>query len=63
MKLIDKDVLIAELKRRIQESLDAGGATRGVYLSERMKEDGYILSFIDALEVKEAKEEPVSKDL
>lgn len=50
---IDKDALIAEIERRIQESLDAGGATRGVYLSERMREDSYILSFIDTLEVKE----------
>lgn len=53
MKLIDKDALVAEIKKRIQESLDAGGATRGVYLSERMKEDSYILSFLDTLEVKE----------
>ena len=51
--LIDKDALVAEIKKRIQESLDAGGATRGVYLSERMKEDSYILSFLDTLEVKE----------
>lgn len=50
---INKDDLVVEIKRRIQESLDAGGATRGVYLSERMREDSYILSFIDTLEVKE----------
>ena len=53
MNLIDKDAVVAEFRRRIQESIDAGGATRGVYLSERMKEDSYILSFIDTLEVKE----------
>lgn len=53
MKLIDKNAIVAEFRRRIQESIDAGGATRGVYLSERMKEDSYILSFIDTLEVKE----------
>ena len=53
MELIDKDALVAEIERRIQESLYAGGATKGVYLSERMKEDGYILSFIDTFEAKE----------
>lgn len=50
---IDKDALVAYIERRIQESIDAGGATRGVYLSERMKEDSHLLSFIDTLEVKE----------
>lgn len=53
IKYINKDALVAYIERRIQESIDAGGATRGVYLSERMKEDSYILSFIDTLEVKE----------
>ena len=53
IQYIDKDAVVAELKRRIQESLDAGGATRGVYLSERIKEDSYILSFLDTIEVKE----------
>lgn len=52
-RYIDKDAVVAEFRRRIQESIDAGGATRGIYLSERMKEDSYILSFIDTLEVKE----------
>ena len=50
---IDKSILVEKLIRRLQESLDAGGATRGVYLSERMKEDSRILSFVNALEVKE----------
>ena len=59
---IDKDVVVAELKRRIQESLDAGGATRGVYLSERIKEDSYILSFLDTIEVKEIDLEKEIKD-
>ena len=61
MNLIDKDVLIAEIKRRIQEHLDAGGATSGVYLSERMKEDSYLLSFIDTLDIsgKIDKEQPI----
>lgn len=62
MQLIDKDAVVAEIKRRIQESLDAGGATRGVYLSERMKEDSYILSFINTLEVKEVDLEKVFLD-
>ena len=53
VQYIDKSALVAEIEKRIQESLDVGGATRGVYLNERMKEDSYILSFLDTLEVKE----------
>ena len=60
---IDKNAVVAELRRRIQESIDAGGATRGVYLSERMKEDSYILSFIDTIEVKEVDLERALSDL
>ena len=60
---IDKSIIDKELRRRIQESLDAGGATRGVYLSERMKEDSYILSFIDTLKVKEVDLEKALSDL
>ena len=61
MNLIDKDTLVAEIKKRIQEHLDAGGATSGVYLSERMKEDSYLLSFIDTLDIsgKIDKEQPI----
>ena len=61
MKLINKDALVAKLRRRIQESIDAGGATSGVYLSERMKEDSYILSFLDTIEVKEVDNKPECK--
>lgn len=53
IQYIPRAAIVAEIEKRIQESLDAVGSTRVVYLSERMKEDSYILSFIDTLEVKE----------
>lgn len=63
MQYIDRDAIVAELRKRIQESIDAGGATRGVYLSERMKEDSSILSFIDTLKAKEVDLEKALSDL
>ena len=63
MELIDKAVVVAEIERRISVlktnesviSMLAGG----MFVNE-FKD---LLSFLDTLEVKEVKEEPVSNDL
>ena len=57
---IDKDALVAEIKRRRDESW------LGMYTKEKgiiFDITDEILSFIDTLEVKEVEEEPVSNDL
>ena|GEM_PF-6189658 len=57
---IDKSALIAEIERRIDEVNQIDKASYEVGLFDAYK---IILSFLDTLEVKEAKEEAVSNDL
>ena len=51
MKLIDKDLLVKEIKERIQKIVDMPSHTFGIFGKRSGYED--ILSFIDTLEVKE----------
>lgn len=48
MKLIDKDKVVAEIKKRMQENLHENPLTASAYI-----EDEDLLSFIDTIEVKE----------
>ena len=57
-KYINKDVLVAEIKRRMDENREKQVLPQYFGMVE---EDLNILSFIDTLEVKEVQEEPVSK--
>lgn len=59
MKLIDKAAVVAEIKKRAIEA----GLHDGVIAETREDECYSILSFLDTLEVKEAQEKPVNKDL
>ena len=55
-KLIDKDVLVAEIERRIEyntEWKDACKTLAVIAANQAIEEDKKILSFIDTLEVKE----------
>ena len=64
MKLINKDALVAEIERKINKEIQSCatdsilGYSQGCVDSMRN-----VLSFLDTLEVKEVKEEPVSNDL
>ena len=63
-KLIDKDTLITEIDRRIAKLLPmVGFATtiKGMNMELAAKELKNLRSFIDTLEVKDVKEDPVSK--
>ena len=57
---IDKDALMAEIERRIDEVNQIGKASYEVGLFDAYK---IILSFIDTFDVKEVEEEAVSNDL
>ena len=60
--LIDKDALVAEIKRRMDENSRWQGLPQYFGM---MEEDSYLLSFIDTLEVKEVdlEKESASEDL
>lgn len=61
MKLIDKDALVAEIERRINEyKTPVDGLSSN---NIRLNECKDVLSFLNTLEVKEVQEEPVSEDL
>ena len=60
--LIDKAVVAAEIKRRINGLKDCHADTVAGYVGE-ISGLKRILAFIDTLEVKEVNEEPVSNDL
>ena len=62
MKLIDKSALVAEIERRIKNLYPKEG--QGMVVTKILK-DHYedLLDFLNTLEVKEMKEEPVSEKL
>lgn len=70
MELIDKSKIVAEIERRIQECDNLANAAADNNLSNTLQANELLirqykslLYFLDTLEVKEVKEEPVSKDL
>jgi len=62
MKLIDKDKVVAEVKKRIKGLKDCHADTVAGYAGEISGLER-LLSFLDTLEVKEIQEEPTSNEL
>ena len=62
MKLIDKDAVVAEIKKRIKETESMQPKFDQFWAGQISAFKG-ILKILDTLEVKEVQEEPVSNDL
>ena len=63
MKLIDKDTLVGEINRLQEATMDKNQNFLSSYHEGIFDGLSMLENFLDTLEVKEVKEEPVSKDL